>query len=165
MSDSAPTAPRAQLDRTTEHDALAAHRRWGLSWLALCGALAVHVFDEASTGFLPLWNQTVAAIRDHVAWAPLPTFDESTWLGGLVLGIAVLAGLSPFVFGGSRWIRPLSYLLSVVMIGNGLGHIAASIYLNRPAPGVVSSPLLLVAAVCLLRATRQQARLYHQRRI
>jgi hypothetical protein len=165
MSDSAPTVPPSQLDRTTEHEASKARRRWGLSWLALCGALAVHVFDEASTGFLPLWNQTVAAIRDRVAWAPLPTFDEPTWLGGLILGIAVLVGLSPFVFGGARWIRPLSYLLSVIMIGNGLGHIAASIYLKRPAPGLVSSPLLLAAAVCLLWATRQQTRVHHQRRI
>lgn len=153
MSGSAPSVPRARRDETTEPGVLA--RRWGTCWLALCGALAVHVFDEASTDFLSLWNPLVASIRDQIGWIPLPSFDYGTWLGGLILGIAILVGLSRFVFGGARWMRPLSYVLSVIMIGNGLGHIAASIYLKRPAPGLVSSPLLLATAACLLWATRQ----------
>ena len=41
------------------------------------------------------------------------------------------------------------------MIANALGHFGASIALRRLAPGVWSSPVLLVAAVALLITTRQ----------
>lgn len=126
-----------------------------MSWLALCFALGVHVFDEATTGFLALWNPTVSALRQRVPLLPLPTFDFATWLAGLIVGIAVLFALSYFVFRGAPWIRPLSYGLAVLMIGNGIGHIAASMYLSRPAPGVLSAPLLLAASGALLVSTRR----------
>jgi hypothetical protein len=125
-----------------------------MSWLALCVALGVHVFDEATTGFLALWNPTVSALRERVPLLPLPTFEFSTWLGGLIAGIALLFALSYFVFRGAPWIRPLAYGLALLMIANGLGHIAASIYLSRPAPGVLSAPLLLATSVALLLSTR-----------
>lgn len=149
----------------TDPQLLAARRRWGICWLALCGALAIHVTDEALTGFLSLWNPLVASIRDQIAWIPLPSFDFKAWFFGLIVGIAVLIGLSRFAFTGARWLRPLAYTLSAIMIGNGLGHIAASIWLNRPAPGVASSPVLLATAACLLWATRRHSRLLHQRRL
>jgi hypothetical protein len=130
-------------------------RRWGMSWIALCFALAVHVFDEATTGFLELWNPTVSALRQRVPLLPLPTFDFATWLAGLIAGIAVLFALSYFVFRGAPWIRPFAYGLAILMIGNGLAHIAASVYLSLPAPGVLSAPLLLAAAGALLVSTRR----------
>ena len=37
-------------------------RRRYIAWLLLCAALAAHVADEASTGFLDLYNPTVAAM-------------------------------------------------------------------------------------------------------
>ncbi|MFQ6005173.1 MAG: hypothetical protein ACE5OQ_06680 [Woeseia sp.] len=39
------------------------------------------------------------------------------------------------------------------MILNGLGHIGASLYRGILAPGVISSPILLAAAVALLVTT------------
>ena len=39
------------------------------------------------------------------------------------------------------------------MILNALGHIGGSIFLGTLAPGVVSSPILLLAATALLIAT------------
>jgi hypothetical protein len=36
------------------------------------------------------------------------------------------------------------------MTGNALGHIGASVYWGEPAPGVYSSPILLLAALALL---------------
>jgi hypothetical protein len=125
-----------------------------MSWIALCVALGVHVFDEATTGFLALWNPSVSALRERVPLLPLPTFEFSTWLGGLIVGIALLFALSCFIFRGAPWIRPIAYGLAILMIGNGLGHIAASIYLSRPAPGVLSAPLLLAASIALLLSTR-----------
>jgi hypothetical protein len=51
---------------------------------------------------------------------------------------------------GQRWIRVASIVLSLIMIANALGHVAASLYWGRPAPGVYSSPLLFIAALALL---------------
>jgi len=36
------------------------------------------------------------------------------------------------------------------MVGNGLLHLAGSVYLRKAMPGVYSAPLLLAAAVYLL---------------
>jgi hypothetical protein len=125
-------------------------RRWRWSWLGLACALAIHVTDEALSGFLPLYNQTVRGVRGRAPWVPLPTFTFPVWLAGLVVGVLLLLGLTPLVSRGGRGIRIASLLLSVLMLGNGLGHIAASFYLGRLAPGVYSSPLLLLAAGALL---------------
>lgn len=155
MSESSLPTPHARRDDNADAAIRSARRRWGICWLALSGALAVHVLDEASTDFLSLWNPMVESIRERVGWIPLPTFDYATWLGGLIAAVGISVGLSWFVFGGARWIRPLSYFLSIIMLANGLGHIAASVWLGQTAPGTASSPLLLAAAACLLWATRR----------
>lgn len=134
---------------------LGAKRRWGIAWVSLCLALAVHVVDEALTDFLSLWNPFVQSVRARLPWVPLPTFEFGIWLGGLLVGVVVLLLLSRYIFAGARWMWPISYFFAIVMLGNGLGQIVASVYLGRPAPGVYSSPLLLVAAGFLLAATRR----------
>lgn len=121
-------------------------------------ALALHVADEALTGFLPLYNSIVLEIRDSYSFIPLPTFTFRIWLGGLILAVLILFLLSPLVFAGRTPLRYLSYVLSVIMIFNGFGHIGASLYWGIPAPGVYSSPILLVAAVALLVTTIQAHR-------
>jgi hypothetical protein len=121
----------------------------------MAGGLAVHVADEASTGFLALWNPTVASLRDRFNWLPLPTFRYGEWLGGLVVLIIVLLAVSVLVFRGVRQMRPLSYALASVMMLNGLGHIAASVRLNTPVPGVYSAPPLLATAVFLFVSARR----------
>jgi len=126
---------------------------WGIAWLALAFALALHVADEALTGFLPVYNSVVESVRAAYPWIPLPTFTFPVWLGGLALGVILLFAVSPLVFAGRRWLRAVSYVLAVIMIANGLGHIGASLYWARFAPGVYSSPILLLTAIALFRAT------------
>ncbi len=141
-------------------------RGLGRAWVLLCLALAAHVSDEALTGFLSVWNPTVAAIRAELPWAPLPTFEFKVWLAGLIALVAVLLCLSVFVFHGARWMRPIAYALAVIMLGNGAGHIAAtiagrtvaSVHFARPAPGFYSSPLLIAAAIYLLVELRRTAK-------
>ncbi len=133
-------------------------RRWGMAWVLLVLAIALHVADEALTGFLPLYNSIVESLRESYPWSPLPTFEFSVWLMGLVIGILVLFGLSPFVFAGSPYLRPVAYVLGVLMTGNGLAHIGASIYWGMLAPGIFSSPILLFAALALLIATDRERR-------
>jgi hypothetical protein len=53
------------------------------AWLLLVGALAIHVTDEAATGFLDFSNPLVGEIRSTVRWFPMPTFTFGIWLTGL----------------------------------------------------------------------------------
>lgn len=135
------------------------NEQWRVAWICLALALALHVADEALTGFLPVYNGMVEGIRAEHAWVPLPTFTFQVWLTGLVVAVLLLLGLTPFVARGARWIRVASFPLGVIMTGNALGHIGASVYWGRLAPGVYSSPLLLIAALALLvTALRAEAR-------
>jgi hypothetical protein len=129
--------------------------RFGMAWIGLTLALAVHVADEALTGFLAVYNPTVQAIRRLVPLLPLPVFTFRLWLSLLVAAVCVLLALSVFSFRGARWMVPLAYVFGVVMLGNGLVHLAGSGYLRRPMPGVYSSPLLLAGAVYLLSRARR----------
>lgn len=135
--------------------------QWRRAWLCLAFALGIHVTDEALTEFLPVYNGVVRAVRAQHSWVPLPTFTFPIWLGGLILGVILLLALTPIVSRGVRWIRVMSLVLGVVMCGNALGHILASLYWSRFAPGVLFSPFLLLAAIALvvtaLRASPRRA--------
>jgi hypothetical protein len=130
----------------------------GVAWVALCLALALHVADEALTGFLSVYNPTILALRPRDWWFP-PTFEFRVWLTGLILGVVTGLALSPLFFRGVRWARPIGYFLAVVVgILNALGHITGtilghtvpSVRFPRPMPGFYSSPFLLAASVYLL---------------
>jgi hypothetical protein len=135
---------------------VAPKKQFGIAWILLAGALALHVTDEALTDFLSVWNPLVGVIREHVSFLPLPTFTFSVWLGGLIVGVLLLLTLSPYAFRGSRWTVPLAYFLGIMNVGNGLFHIGGSFYLGRPMSGVYSSPFLIAAAVYLLISVRKR---------
>ncbi len=130
----------------------------GIAWIALCLAFTLHIVDEASTGFLSVYNPTVLAVRKRVAWFPMPTFEFEVWLTGLIVANLLLLSLSVFAFRGSRWLRPIAYVFAVIMLLNGLGHTlgtiagqtVASVHFARPMPGFYSSPGLLAASIYLL---------------
>jgi len=132
--------------------------RWGLSWLLLVAALALHVADEALTGFLPMWNELAAQVRGNIEWLPLPIFTFGGWLGSLIAGILLLLAISPLFFQGRKGLRPLAYFFSILMVLNGAGHIAASLFWGRFAPGVISAPLLIALGFLLYFSTRAMAR-------
>lgn len=133
------------------------------AWVFLCLALGLHVTDEATTGFLSVYNPTVIALRKNWAWLPLPVFRFDVWLAGLILATTALLCLSLFVLRGARWLRPLAYAFAVTMLANGLGHTlgtifgrtVASVRFPRPMPGFLSSPFLLLASAYLLFELRR----------
>lgn len=127
---------------------------YGVPWLVLCGALAIHVADEALTDFLSVYNPAVRAIRARFPFVPLPTFTFRVWLGGLVVAVVVLFSLAPAAFRGAPELRPLAYVFGIVMAGNGVLHLAGSIRMRRAMPGVYSAPLILAAAIFLLASLR-----------
>lgn len=129
--------------------------RWAVAWAFLAAALGLHVADEALTGFLPFYNSIISSLRETYGWVPFPTFTFPVWLGGLVAGVTILFALTPLVLRGYRWLKGLSWFLGVLMIANALGHFSMSIWLGEFAPGVYSSPVLLVAAIALIVTTVQ----------
>ena len=122
--------------------------------MGLCAALAIHVVDEAVTDFLGLYNPAVLELRERHAWLPLPTFTFDIWLSLLIFAVVVLVAVSFFVWKGRWAMRPISYAFAGFMLANGLLHIAGSLYMQQLMPGVYSSPLLLIASVALIAATR-----------
>jgi hypothetical protein len=132
----------------TRNQTAADHFGW--PWIALCLALALHVFDEALHDFLSVYNPVVEAIRHTIPFLPLPTFVFRTWLGGLLAAILLLLALSPYAFRNSQKLVLPAKIIGVLMTGNALVHIIGSVYLGRWMPGVYSSPILLFASLYLL---------------
>lgn len=141
------------LTRSAGEGAPVRHMR---AWLLLVAALAVHVVDEALTDFLDFYNPLVLSARSQIPWFPMPTFTFEVWIAGLVLLVLVLAFLAPAVRRGGFAVPFASWVLSVVMFMNGLGHLAGSLYFQRWLPGATSAPLLLAASLLLARATWQR---------
>lgn len=137
----------------------AAARRQMYAWLLLVAALALHVLDEALTGFLDFYNPLVLDIRERVPEFPMPTFEFDGWITGLIVLVVVLAALAPAVRRGAIGTRVASWLLSIVMLLNGFGHLLGSLYFDRWLPGATSAPVLLIAGVELARATAARAAL------
>jgi hypothetical protein len=135
-----------------------AAKKLGLAWVLMWIALAIHVTDEALTGFLAVYNPTVIALRAKLG-VRLPVFTFREWLTNLAIGILFLALLTPFAFGNARSIRPLFYFVAIVTgilnavghtIGTILGHTVSSVRFPRPAPGFYSSPLLFLVSIYAL---------------
>jgi Protein of unknown function with HXXEE motif len=129
------------------------NKAFGWAWLTFAVAVAVHVTDEATHNFLPVYNASVSAIRARLPLLPLPTFRFGVWLTLLILGIVLLLSLTPLAFRGKRWLRIIAVPLAIVVgVFNASLHIGSSVYFQKWMPGVYSSPLLLAAAVFLLGA-------------
>ena len=138
---------------------------FGKPWFALCVAFAVHVFDEATTGFLAVYNPTVTALRERWGWFPMPTFDFRSWLTTMIIVLAVCLALTPFAARGARAMRPAAWFFAIVHLLNAAGHTlgtitgqtVSTVTFPRPAPGFYSSPLLVIASVWLIVRLRQTA--------
>jgi hypothetical protein len=138
---------------------------FGRAWVALTIAFALHVIDEASTGFLSIYNPTVTVLRSRWGWFPMPTLQVREWLVGLIIAVAICFALTPLAARNVAWLRPLAWFYALIMFFNGmghtlttiLGHTVAAVPVVRPAPGFYSSPFLLIGSVWLivqLRASR-----------
>lgn len=142
------------------------NRSVAIAWAVLCLALGLHVFDEAKTGFLGIYNPTVTALRERLGWWPMPTFEFRVWLGGLIVAVVVLLGLTWLVRRGIPGMRGLAYVFAILMLANACGHTVATIFgrtvagvtFSRPAPGFWSSPFMAAAAIYLLMQLRRTAR-------
>jgi hypothetical protein len=137
-------------------------RRHWQAWMVMCGALAIHVADEALTGWLNWYNPTVRTIHEQyqLVLLPvlLPTFTFEVWLALLIFAVVSLSAASYFVWTGRWAMRPISHVFAVFMLVNALVHIAHSIYMREFMPGVYTSPLLIAASIPLIVYTRAYQR-------
>jgi hypothetical protein len=143
---------------------------FGSAWFALCMAFALHIVDEATTGFLAVYNQTVVILRQRWDWFPMRAFGFREWLIALIVVCAVLFCLTPVAARGMRGLRSLAWAFAVIMLLNGLGHTlftilghtVAAVTFPRPAPGFYSSPFLLLGSLWLMVRLRRTARVDFQ---
>lgn len=143
---------------------------FGNPWGALCAAFALHIIDEASTGFLAVYNPTVTILRQRWSWFPVPVLGFGQWLLAMVIACALLISLTPVAARGMQGLRPIAWTFALVMFANSvshtlftiLGHTVAAVSFARPAPGFYSSPLLLIASVWLMFRLRRTARVDFQ---
>jgi hypothetical protein len=145
---------------------MASHPQTLRAWLLLNLAFGLHAYEEAVTGFLPIYNQTASGIRTRIPRLPIPVFSRREWLGRLGMGMAFMLALSPKVYWGARWTKPLIRAVSGIMLGNASLHVAgtirgrtfSSVQFRRPMPGFYSSPLLVAASLNLLAALHAEQR-------
>ena len=131
---------------------------FGRPWIALCVAFALHVLDEATTGFLPVYNATVIAARERWGWFPMPTFAYRRWLTLLIVGVVFCFALTPLASQGARRMRLFAWFLAILHFFNATGHTVAtilghtfpSVTFPRPALGFYSSPLLYIGSIWLI---------------
>ena len=134
------------------------------AWLWLVAGLALHVIDEASTGFLDVYNPTVRALRERLGWFPMPEFSFEVWATGLAAVVVGLALLTPLVDRGPRAVRAAAVVFAGLMALNGVAHLTgtvmgrnvATVQFERPMPGTWSSPFLIGAAVLFIVCARQR---------
>jgi len=120
------------------------------AWFLMILALAVHVIDEAISGFLPFYNQTVLNLRNSLGFFPMPIFSFGLWFGGLIALVVIGLSLTPKTAQGGRFIQRLTLAFGIIMILNALAHLLGSIYFGRLLPGFWSSPFLLATALFMV---------------
>jgi len=119
------------------------------AWMLTSIVLAIHIADEAGHGFLSFYNPAVLEIRQRERWLILPTFTFPVWiilLALLVLGVLIV---SHWVRRGLPWTIYAAYCFAAMMLGNGAGHLVASIYQRAWMPGTYTAPLVLISAIYL----------------
>jgi uncharacterized protein with HXXEE motif len=126
--------------------------RFGKAWFLLSFLLLLHIIDEALNGFLPVYNESIPRIRATTG-IPFPTFTFPFWFTALVFVDIWLLFLSRYALQGKRVIILLAYPFAIIMLANGLAHLAGSVYLQQWIPGIITAPFLVYGSVNLLLAT------------
>ena len=80
--------------------------------------------------------------------------DGVMLMGAFTAFYAVFTGQSPLAVAADERLRPVAWGLAIIVgLGNGLGHIIASLWFRKMMPGTWSAPLLLIAGAVLLTAS------------
>jgi uncharacterized protein with HXXEE motif len=113
--------------------------------------LLLHIIDETLNGFLPVYNETILKIRASTG-IPFPTFSFPYWFTALIFVDVWLLFLSRYASRGKRVMILLAYPFAIIMLANGLGHLAGTVYLQQWIPGIITAPFLVYGSVDLFLA-------------
>jgi hypothetical protein len=119
-----------------------------IAWLALCAAFAIHIAEEASRHFLDLWNPEVTALGLGAL-----RFTFPVWITLMALALLGLLILSYWVRRGTFWTPLAASIFIILMLSNGVAHLAFSLHERAWMAGAYTSPLLILASLYLWAAT------------
>jgi hypothetical protein len=88
----------------------------GIPWLLLCLSFAAKILDDALNDFLGYYNPTILTLYGHFSWFPRIDLNFREWLVGVIVAEVVLLLLTPFAFRNSRFVRPIAYIFSTIML-------------------------------------------------
>jgi hypothetical protein len=123
--------------------------RWTWAWLTLSLVLALHVADEVMNGTLAFYRGLSDFVMDYMPFVKLPPFRYEVWLVDLI-GASLLIAMTWLVHRRRGPMRLASYVVATFAAANGMMHILMSMAAQQLLPGVVTSPLILAAALFLL---------------
>ena len=111
----------------------------------------MHVADEASTGFLDLYNPAVTAMG-----LPALRFTFPVWITLLALAITGLVILSYWVRRGTWWTVHAGYTSAFLVLANVIAHSSFSIHRHACMSGAYTPSLLVAASLNLGIATARR---------
>jgi hypothetical protein len=123
--------------------------RLAQAWLALTFVLALHVAEEALRDFLAFYNPLAMSLRDMLLWTWMPTFTLAAWIGGWIVILAALFGMTWFAAYAARWVVWAAVAYAELMFLFAAAKLAFALYLQKAIPGVYTAPLLLAASTWL----------------
>jgi hypothetical protein len=138
----------------------------GIAWLLLCLSFAANILEDTLNDFLGYYNATVLALYGHFSWFPRIDLSFREWFVAAIVADAVLLLLTPFAYRNSRFLRPIAYFISTIMlliscstiIASLLSQTVPSVHFDGGAPGIYTSPPLLAASVLLFWRLRSSAK-------
>jgi hypothetical protein len=119
------------------------------AWLALTFALTLHVAEGALRNYLDFYNPLAMSLRDMLLWTWMPTFTFAAWIGGWIVILAALYGMTWFAAYPVRWIVWAAIAYGDVIFLFAAAKLAFAVYLAKAIPGVYTAPLLLAASCWL----------------
>lgn len=134
----------------------AAARRQVAAWRWMIAALALHAVDEGLCEALGLCPPEVIGLEARGSWLVPLGLTLPVWLAGMAVLVALLLLATPLVAGDAAWSRAGGYAMGGGVAALGLAHLAVSAAFWRWLPGTASAPLLSLAGVWLVRATRRR---------
>ncbi len=119
------------------------------AWLALTFALTLHVLEGALRNYLDFYNPLAMSLRDMLLWTWMPTFTFAAWIGGWIVILGVLYGMTWFASYAVRWVVWFAFAYAEVIFLFAAAKLGFAIYLQKAIPGAYTAPLLLIASCWL----------------
>ena len=120
-------------------------------YLALGFAQAAHSIEEMSTGLYDFFWTATGLFHQYIPAIQQFRMSSVTFAVLNMTFIAIILGVSPFVFQGRPWALYFALLAAVIETLNGAGHLAGVVIFDGYVPGALTAPFLLILGVLLLR--------------